>query len=368
MKRNYRQFTSLLLLVVLVAWGPKGHQAVALIAEKHLNTGMKAVVESYLDGASMEDVSTWADEHHTELTAPWHFINLPQGLNYAAFDKAVREQKNTVYTALLQARADIQKPGTSKAKRAEALRYLIHLVADAHQPMHVSRKGDRGGNDIKLQFEGHETNMHSLWDGKLIERDGLTPEEMAAAYDNVTQLQVKQWQQDSLMQWLWESYQLSGELYRETKPGQNINDAAYRKYIAIIRKRILQAGIRLAGELNTVLKGQPVVPATSKPALPVQAIDNVEKVSLNAISGATGKTVTVSGKVYGTKDIGRMLLIDLGAAHPNQLLTVAAQGKAKAGIASELEGKTITVTGKVILFKGKPEIIVEDSALLQVHQ
>lgn len=366
MSKNYRLFTALLLILVLGAWGTKGHQAVALIAEKHLNTGVKTVVESYLDGASMEEVSTWADEHHTAQTASWHFINLPQGLSYTAFDKAVRQQKNTVYTALQQARADIQKPGVSKTKKAEALRYLIHLVADAHQPMHVSRKEDRGGNDIKVQFEGHETNMHSLWDGKLIEHEGLTLEQIATAYDNATQQQVKQWQQDSLMQWLWESYQLSDQLYRELKPGQNVNEAAYQKYIAIIHKRVLQAGIRLAGELNTLLKGRPAVSVEPKPVLPAQPADNVIKVPLAAISGAIGKTVIVSGKVYGAKDIGRMLLINLGAAHPNQLLTVAAQGKAKEKVTGDLDGKTITVTGKVILFKGKAEIIVEDPALLQI--
>ncbi|GGH70074.1 hypothetical protein HNQ91_002938 [Filimonas zeae] len=367
MKRNYYLCGVLLLVTVLAGWGNKGHRAVALIAEKHLQSDVKTVIQSYLDGETMEEVSTWADDHHNTYTAQWHYINLPVGLSYAAFDKAVRAQKHTVYTALLKARATIQMPGASKEKKKDALRYLIHLVADAHQPMHVSRKEDRGGNDITLKFGGDKTNMHSLWDGKLIDREGLSIPEMVAAYDNASPQQVKQWQQDSVMQWLWESYQISGQLYRELKPGTNVADAAYQQYINITRKRILLAGIRLAGELNSVLKGQKAVPVKVKPVTPVrpQQPGVATRIALKDVANAVGKQVVVSGKVFSAKDIGRMLLLNIGAAHPNQLLTVALQGKAKTSFTGNLNGKTITVTGKVILFKGKPEIIVDDPAQLQ---
>lgn len=370
MKRNYYLCGVLLLMTVLVGWGNKGHRAVALIAEKHLQGDVKTVLQSYLDGETIEEVSTWADDHHNAYTAQWHYINLPMGLSYTAFDKAVRAQKHTVFTALLQARATIQTPGASKAKKADALRYLIHLVADAHQPMHVSRKEDRGGNDIFVKFDGDKTNMHSLWDGKLIDREGLSIPEMVAAYDNASPQQIKQWQQDSVVQWLWESYQISGQLYRELKPGTNVSDAAYQQYINITRKRILQAGIRLAGELNTMLKGQKAVPVKVKPVTPApsQPSGTVTRVALKDIAGVVGKQVMVSGKVYSSKDIGRMLLLNMGAAHPNQLLTVALQGKAKANLTGNLNGKTITVTGKVILFKGKPEMIIEDPELLQLQK
>jgi hypothetical protein len=65
-----------------------------------------------------------------------------------------------------------------------------------------------------------------------------------------TPAQIKQWQSDSPMEWLWESYQISSELYAQVKPGKDIDEGYYQKYIPVIRKRIDQAGIRLAGELN----------------------------------------------------------------------------------------------------------------------
>jgi hypothetical protein len=71
--------------------------------------------------------------------------------------------------------------------------------------------------------------------------------------------------------------------------------------------------------------------------------------------------VSVKGKVYSSKDIGSMVLVNLGAAYPNQLLTVALKGNAK-GLGNQLNDKTITVEGEVIDYKGKPEIIITDSS------
>ena len=87
-------------------------------------------------------------------------------------------------------------------------------------------------------------------------------------------------------------------------------------------------------------------------------------VKLEEVKNSTGKTVTVSGKVFSSRDIGSMVLVNLGAAYPNQLLTVALKGKAKE-LGSQLENKTITVEGEVIDYKGKPEIIITDPARIK---
>ena len=130
---------------------------------------------------------------------------------------------------------------------------MIHLVGDAHQPMHVSRKEDKGGNTIQVRFDNKGTNLHSLWDSKLIDHEGLSEQDIARNYDVATLAQIKQWQADSPMEWLWESYQISSELYGLAKPGQAIDEAYYQKYIQVTHKPIDQAGIRLAGELNKCL-------------------------------------------------------------------------------------------------------------------
>lgn len=348
---------------VLISWGFKGHRAVATIAQKHLTSNTAYVVSAYLKGEGMADVATWADENRNPKTAPWHFLNLPLGLPHEQFVKAVTESDHNVYTAILKTEAQLKDKNLSADEKNEALKYLIHLVGDAHQPMHVSRKEDKGGNTIQLRFDGKGTNLHSLWDSKLIDHEGLSEADIAKNYDNATTADIRKWQADSPMEWIWESYQLSSELYGNVKPGQTIDEVYYQKYIPVIRKRIDQAGIRLAGELNKLFNGE-----TAPKIQPVAAAPGSTGTTIKAEEARNylGKTVTVSGKIYSSKDIGSMLLANMGAAYPNQLLTLAIKGKAKES-AANLDGKTVTVTGLLIDYKGKPEIIVTDPGQLNVQ-
>jgi hypothetical protein len=352
----------------LVSWGFKGHRAVATIAQKHLTAGVSYVASAWLKGEQMEDVSTWADENRDPKTAPWHYINLPLGLSRDAFVKAVQESDNNVYTAILKTEATLKDANASSEAKNEAMKYLIHLVGDAHQPMHVSRKEDKGGNTIQLRFNNTGTNLHSLWDSKLIDKEGLSQEDIVKTYDVATTADIKKWQSDSPIEWLWESYQITTELYTNAKPGQNIDDVYYQKYIPVVRKRIDQAGIRLAGELNRLLAGQKVKNVPAPLVTPAAAANTVATpsaiVKLEEIRNSIGKTVTVTGKVFSSRDIGSMILMNLGAAYPNQLLTIALKGKAKE-IGGQLENKTITVEGEVIDYKGKPEIIITDPAKIK---
>jgi hypothetical protein len=140
--------------VTLVSWGFKGHRVIATIAQKHLTSNTAYVVSAYLRGESMADVATWADENKNTATAPWHFINLPLGLNHAQFVQAVQQGDNNTYTAILKTEATLKDQTLSSEQKNEALKYLVHLIGDAHQPMHISRKEDKGGNTIQVRFEG----------------------------------------------------------------------------------------------------------------------------------------------------------------------------------------------------------------------
>ncbi|RFZ92931.1 hypothetical protein D0C36_16210 [Mucilaginibacter conchicola] len=166
------------------------------------------------------------------------------------------------------------------------------------------------------------------------------------------------------MEWLWESYRISSQLYAEIKPGQVIDEVYYQKYMPVIRQRIDRAGIRLAGELNRLFNNEPV-PAV-KFAAPIQSAVPGESVKLENLKNYIGKTVSVQGKVYSVKDIGSMVLANMGAAYPNQLLTLAFKGDTKA-LAGTLEGKTVSISGQVIDYKGKPEIIVTSAEQVKVQ-
>ncbi|MFD1256947.1 S1/P1 nuclease [Mucilaginibacter terrae] len=369
MKKIYLLSGSLLVAALsLISWGFKGHRAVASIAQQHLSATTAYTVGAYLKGEAMADVSTWADENKNTTTAPWHFLNLALGLNHEQFVKAVSEMGNdNVYSAILKTEAILKEENVGIDQKNEALKYLIHLVGDAHQPMHISRKEDKGGNTIQLRFEDKGTNLHSLWDSKMIDHEGLSEAQIAKQYDTATPVEIKKWQADSPMEWIWESYQISSRLYGELKPGQTIDEVYYQKNIGVIHQRVDQAGIRLAGELNRILKDQKVKVTQvilTPPAPQVQQIKAAE-IALADVKNAVGKEVTVTGKVFGSRDIGSMVLVNLGAAYPNQQLTVALKGSAKIAGAG-LEEKTITVTGKVIDYKGKPEIIITDVAQIVI--
>jgi hypothetical protein len=344
--------------IALISWGFKGHRAIATIAQKHLTSNTAYVVSAYLKGEGMADVATWADENRNTHTAPWHFLNLPLGLSHEQFVQTVLQSDNNVYTAILKMEATLKDQTLSADQKNEALKYLIHLIGDAHQPMHISRKEDKGGNTIQVRFDHKGTNLHSLWDSKLIDHEGLSEADIAKTYDVATPAQIKQWQADSPMEWIWESYQISSELYASTKPGQEVDEAYYQKYIIVTRKRIDQAGIRLAGELNKLFNTAAAPVITTVPTTSTGPI-TVVTVKLEDVKSAIGKTVNTQGKVYSSRDIGSMVLVNLGAAYPNQLLTIALKGKARE-LGNQMENKTITVEGEVIDYKGKPEIIVTD--------
>ncbi|MGN6396544.1 MAG: S1/P1 nuclease [Mucilaginibacter sp.] len=355
--------------IALISWGVAGHRTVAAVAERHLTPNVKSVLLAYLKGQNIEDVSTWADEVRNQAeyknTDKWHYLNLPIGLTYARFVEAVQGQNTeNIYTAILKSEHVLSHTDNPPKVRIEALKFLIHLVGDAHQPMHVSRKEDKGGNTIQVRFDNKGTNLHSLWDSKLIEHEHLSDADLIGACDKATPQEVKDWQSVDPMVWLWESYQISSELYKEAESSANIDEAYYNKWIQVIHKRINQAGIRLAGELNRIFKNEkikitnvildPPPPAKDIPVPPMS-------VPLKDIGHFVGQNISVEGKVYGTKDVGSMVLVNVGGNYPNQLLTVVLKGKAQA-LAVKIDTKSLTVTGKVVLYKGKPEIVVTDSA------
>jgi hypothetical protein len=60
--------------------------------------------------------------------------------------------------------AELKKKATTKTNKLLYLRMLIHIVEDVHQPLHTGHLSDKGGNDVKVQWFGKESNLHSIWD------------------------------------------------------------------------------------------------------------------------------------------------------------------------------------------------------------
>lgn len=261
MKKNLLVVLIAVCSLSLVSWGVTGHRAVALIAENHLTPNARLAVKKLLGNESLADVSTYADELRNQpeykYTTPWHYINLPSGYTFGQFANAINNlPPDNGYRALLNFEHELGDPSKSRMQRANALKFIVHIVGDLHQPMHVSHAEDKGGNTIPIIHNGYDENLHSLWDEGIIDHQGFSYKKMATEYDNATPAEIKKWQNDSLMVWLWESYQISSILYQETAQDNNFTEEYYRQHLPVLEKRIEKGGIRLAGVINAILDKQ----------------------------------------------------------------------------------------------------------------
>jgi hypothetical protein len=165
------------------AWGQTGHRVTGAIAERYLTPETKAAIEAILGTETLAEASTWPDEQRSnpapfwQSTAnPFHYVKVPTGKTYA--EVGAPERGDSV-TALKRFSATIKDPDASLEEKQLALRFIVHIIGDLHQPLHAGNGHDRGGNTIDVTYFGQETNLHRVWDGHLIDGEKLSFTEMA---------------------------------------------------------------------------------------------------------------------------------------------------------------------------------------------
>jgi hypothetical protein len=152
-----------------MAWDKVGHQVVASLAASQLSPYAISEISKLLSlepGSTLQSISTWADEHRNPASGPWHYLNFPRGT--CTFD-AQRDcpDGHCVVGAIEKQLEILAKKGDDQA-RSKALKYIVHFVADVHQPLHAGFGDDRGGNKYQVQFDGRGTNLHAIWDSGLM--------------------------------------------------------------------------------------------------------------------------------------------------------------------------------------------------------
>ena len=255
-----RKFTLLLLISLFIMtdampWGQTGHRAIGKIALNHLSKRTKRQLAAIMGHESLAIASTWMDEVRSDSTydymTDWHWVTVPDGETYA---NAVKNPNGDIIATLERIIEELknQKDSMSLEKQREYIRILVHLVGDIHQPLHVGNGLDRGGNDTKVTwFWATETNLHSVWDSRIIAHKELSYTELAAAVDHTHKSDIEQWQRDSVRDWAKESMSYRKNVY-DIPDDKNL---AYRYVFDnwdIVQLRIHQAGIRLAGVLNEI--------------------------------------------------------------------------------------------------------------------
>lgn len=238
-----------------VFWAKTGHRATGEIAQKHLSGKAKRAIKKLLGGESLALVSTFVDEIKADRSfakfSAWHYVNFPADKDYTDIEPS---EFGDVVMGIQQCIAVVKDADTSREDRIFYLKMLVHLVGDLHQPMHVGRAADKGGNDIQVQWFGKGSNLHQVWDQDLIESYGMSYTELANNLPKLSKNQQKAIQQGTVYDWVEESQELANELYDSVEVGEKLSYPYAYKYTNMVRNQLLKGGLRLAMVLNDIFK------------------------------------------------------------------------------------------------------------------
>jgi hypothetical protein len=228
------------------AWGCEGHQAVAMIAEKHMTAHALEMANKLLRSEPidptlsrfcteaafdlMADSATWPDDIRKirPEASPWHYIDIPRDAHRGPLSDFCQPQTGCVTSALAEQINLLRNDATDPRVRADALRFIIHFVGDLHQPMHCVTNNDEGGNCVPINFfgnppieknpqnESYSPNLHSIWDYGVIQKmkGSQSISQWAASLDAEFSAQDGAWQAAgvNIDDWVWEGHELADKV------------------------------------------------------------------------------------------------------------------------------------------------------------
>ena len=252
--KSLKALLPLLLLqpVAAFAWGATGHRVVGTIAEDHLSGKARKAVHAILGEESIAIAATWMDEVRSnrayDHTRDWHWVTIPDGSTYA---QAEKNPKGDAIEAIELMVAKLKSDTLSPARQLFCLKVLIHLVGDLHQPLHVGRGDDKGGNTVQVQWFGKGSNLHRVWDSGIIDESGLSYSELASSIDHVSKAQMRDWSRGTAADWAQENLAYRSQIY-DLKAGDKLGyDYQYLNW-PLVQQQLLKGGVRLAGILNAI--------------------------------------------------------------------------------------------------------------------
>ncbi len=236
-------------------WGSQGHRIVAQVAENNLTAKAKQAVSQVLNGQTLADVANWADSIKADATwvhtKPWHFVDIPDGQDYST---AEHSHEGDIVTAITDMIAVIKNTRATAIEKENALKFIVHFVGDIHQPLHVGRPEDRGGNSTRVKFEGKSTNLHAVWDSAFIKKSPLSYEEYA---DSLEQkyfvLAPYDLPEISFSKIIQECMGARADIYNFGSDNV-LSNVYYKKNLAMMNSQLLMGGKRLAEILNKVYR------------------------------------------------------------------------------------------------------------------
>ncbi|MFT3914417.1 MAG: S1/P1 nuclease [Anaeromyxobacteraceae bacterium] len=255
------------------AWGPDGHVVVTAVAEARLSPEARALVAEAAGGAALSDpdLATWADRNRDRATARWHYVNIPFGSTY---DPARDCPRGDCAVAAIGRAREALAGARDPAARLEALRWLVHLVADLHQPVHAGDGFDRGGNELRVRVGNRRepTNLHKVLDGETVKavlRGRPAREVGRALAARLDPAQARAWAAElDPAAWANASSREAQDIYRDLglTPRTRAIVALPRGWTDAWRARteaaLLAAGVRLAALLDAAARESAARPVT----------------------------------------------------------------------------------------------------------
>jgi len=229
-------------------WGKTGHRVIGQIAQDNLTPKALTAVTELLNGETLATVSTWADEIRSDSSYDyfkiWHYVNMPLDKKY----EEVEHTQDNVVIGIQKCIAALQDDSVSQEEKIFHLKFLVHLVGDVHQPLHVGRREDLGGNKIYVEFFRDGTNLHRVWDTDMIENFNMSYTEIS---DYLQSYKHQDFPQGDAICWANESQQIVRKVY-EIEVGTQLSYSYIYNNFHIVKDRLYRAGIRLANLLNKI--------------------------------------------------------------------------------------------------------------------
>ena len=248
------------------AWGAKGHDIVAAIAEQHLTRKAKKNIDKLLEGKSIVYYSSWMDniqnspywENGYNKTKTWHYANVDKGLTYQTMTK---NPDGDVVNGLEFLTKELTEnyDNLTDSVKVDYIKMIVHMVGDLHCPMHAGRLSDRGGNGTKVMWFRQETNLHSIWDSKMIESARTwSYSEWVENLDRTSRKYKKEIMSGTYEEWFMKTVEEASKLYDYVEStGEVVPMLSYQfvyDFTPLLEEQLLNAGYRLAYVLNTIFK------------------------------------------------------------------------------------------------------------------
>ena len=242
-------------------WGADGHRIIAEIALARLSPDVANETRRLLGRQNIIDVASWADAVRSQLprTGPWHYVDI-QLTDSSYVPSRDCPNDDCVVAAVATHIAILADRSRPDSARASALKFVVHFVGDLHQPLHAGERHDKGGNDVKVTFNGKTTNLHSLWDSGLLLSFGQTDEEivrqLTEEISRRSTRDIATLSDGTVASWVMESHDVARDVVYSNLPSSLEITPAYADAARpVIYERLLRGGVRLGAILEDALGG-----------------------------------------------------------------------------------------------------------------